>query len=260
MTGNGHNTPEELAAFAMHSLPAEEAASMKAHLDSCPECREELSQLYGDLALLAFSVEQQPLPQGARQRFLDKIAPAPAEAVVVPIKKRRGPGFWVPWSLVAGLAVACLVLTVQNRALNDELSGESILVKNLAAQASRAQQVLEVLTAPSAQRVTLTQTPAAAQPNARATYLPERGGLVLQATNLKSLPEGKTYELWVIPTSGAPVPAGLFHPDATGSATLILPHLAPGITAKALAVTVENAEGASTPTMPIVLSGSPSGS
>jgi anti-sigma factor RsiW len=42
MTGNGHNTPEELAAFAMQSLPGEEAASMKVHLDSCPECREEL--------------------------------------------------------------------------------------------------------------------------------------------------------------------------------------------------------------------------
>jgi anti-sigma-K factor RskA len=254
MTGNGHNTPEELAAFAMQSLPGEEAASMKVHLDSCPECREELSKLYGDLALLAFSVEQKPLPEGARQRFLDKIAASPASAVV-PMKKRRGAGFWVPWSIVAGLAAACLVLVVQNRALNDELSGESILVKNLAAKASRAQQVLEVLTAPGAQRVTLTQAPSAAQPSARATYLPERGGLVLLATNLKALPQDKTYQLWVIPTQGAPVPAGLFRPDTTGSATLILPHVAPGIAAKALAVTVENAEGATTPTMPIVLSG-----
>ena len=43
MTGNGHNTLEELAAFAMQSLPGEEAASIKAHLDSCPECRASLN-------------------------------------------------------------------------------------------------------------------------------------------------------------------------------------------------------------------------
>ena len=66
--------------------------------------------------------------------------------------------------------------------------------------------------------MTLTEGKAPAQPTARATYLPERGGLILLATNLKPLPEGKTYELWVIPADGkAPVPAGLFRPDAVGT-------------------------------------------
>ena len=74
---------------------------------------------------------------------------------------------------------------------------------NLAAQASRAQQVLEVLTAPGAQQVTLTEGKAPPT-NARATYLAERGGLILLATNLKPLPEGKTYELWMIPADGQP--------------------------------------------------------
>ena len=102
--------------------------------------------------------------------------------------------------------------------------------------------MLEVLTAPSAQRVILTEGKAPAEPTARATYLPERGGLVLLATNLKPLPAGKTYELWVIPANGkAPVPAGLFRPDAAGTATLVLPPLSPGIEAKAFGVTIENA-------------------
>jgi anti-sigma-K factor RskA len=149
---------------------------------------------------------------------------------------------------------------VQNRALNDELNDESRLVRNLAGQASRAQQVLEVLTAPGAQRITLTQAKTPEQPVARATYLPERGGLILLAANLKPIPADKTYQLWVIPPDGKPVPAGTFRPDATGSATLVLPQLASGITAKTLAVTVENAGGSQTPTMPIVLAGVPSGS
>lgn len=270
MSSNGHNTQEELASFAMQSLPAEESASIRTHLQTCPACLAELSQICGDLALLGIAVDQQPLPDGARERFLARIASSPAlkpreslaEVTPISVKSaRRGPGFWVPWAAAAAMAILAISLGVQNRALNDELNDESKLVTNLAARASRAQQILEVLTAPGAQRVTLTDSKTPAQPSARATYLPERGGLILLAANLKPLPEGKTYELWIIPADGKPpVPAGLFHPDETGAATLLLPPLASGITAKAFGVTIEKAQGADSPTSPIILSGAATGS
>jgi anti-sigma-K factor RskA len=263
MTGNGHNTQEELASYVMQNLSLEESASIRTHLQTCAPCRAELAAVCGDLALLGIAVEQQPLPTGARERFqarinaASSIKPQESRADITPISvKRRGPGFWIPWGAVAALAIGCISLGVQNRALNDELHDQVSLVTQLAAQASRAQQVLEVLTAPTAQRVTLTEGKVAAQPTARATYLPERGGMILLATNLKPLPEGKTYELWVIPANGtAPVPAGLFHPDSVGSATLVLPPLPSGIAAKAFGVTIEQASGSATPTAPIVLSG-----
>jgi anti-sigma-K factor RskA len=267
MTGNEHNTQEELASYAMQNLPVEESASIRAHLQTCATCREELAQVCGDLALLGLGVEQQPLPEGARERFLTRIASSGTVeklAEVTPISTkttRRGAGFWVPWAAVAAMAIATISLGVQNKALNDELNDESNLVKNLAAQASKAQQVLEVLTAPTAQRVTLTEGKSAAQPSAKATYLPERGGLILLATNLRPLPADKAYELWVIPANGkAPVPAGVFRPDAVGTATLVLPSLPAGIEAKAFGVTIEKASGADSPTLPIVLSGAPTGS
>ena len=268
MIDNGHITQEELASYAMQSLPVAESASIREHLQGCDLCRAELAEVSTDLALYGLAVEQQSLPEGARQRFLDKLTSTSSDktavaAGVIPFAaaRRRGPGFWVPWVALAAMAIAAVSLGVQNRALNDELQDESRLVTNLAAKASRAQQVLEVLTAPTAQRVTLTEGKGAAQPTARATYLPERGGLILLATNLKPLPEGKTYELWVIPANGsAPVPAGLFRPDEAGSATLVLPRLASGIRAKVFAVTVEQASGADAPTSPIILSGATSGS
>jgi anti-sigma-K factor RskA len=67
---------------------------------------------------------------------------------------------------------------------------------------------------------------------------------------------GKTYELWVLPASGAaPVAAGTFRPDVNGSASVVLPALPKNVPAKGFGVTVEPDGGSPTPTLPIVLMG-----
>jgi len=70
------------------------------------------------------------------------------------------------------------------------------------------------------------------------------------------LPPKKTYELWLIPANGAPVPAGIFKPDVHGNASVVNPPLPAGAEAKAFAITVENEAGSAAPTMPIVMMGS----
>jgi hypothetical protein len=61
--------------------------------------------------------------------------------------------------------------------------------------------------------------------------------------------------LWLIPAQGAPISAGVFKPDAHGSATVVNPPLPAGMEAKAFAITVENEAGATRPTLPIVMMG-----
>jgi anti-sigma-K factor RskA len=78
---------------------------------------------------------------------------------------------------------------------------------------------------------------------------------MLMASNLGPVPPNKTYELWLIPAHGAPMPAGTFKPNARGEATMEH-QLPPGTEAKAFGVTIENEGGSATPTLPIVLSGS----
>ena len=273
MTDNAHISQEDMTLHAMQSLSGDETAAARVHLASCALCRSELAGIYGDLALVGLSVPQVALPEGARQRFLDKLAAEPVrqkettQAVVpdkqavipelTPVSRRRGISIWAPWLAAAAMAIAAISLAVQNYALNDALHNESGMVTSLAAKASRAQQVLEVFTSPNAQHVVLTPGKAPNEPNGRATYLPDRGGLIFQANNLKPIPDDKTYELWVIPANGkAPIPAGLFRPDTLGSASLVLPPLPTGVPAKAFGVTVEKASGATSPTAPILLAGS----
>jgi anti-sigma-K factor RskA len=110
---------------------------------------------------------------------------------------------------------------------------------------------------PEAQHVTMTLVAAKAppQPQGKVFYLRNRSSLVLLANNLPTLPAKKAYELWLIPTSGNPIPAGVFKPDAHGSASVVNPPLPAETEARAFAITVEDEAGATTPTMPIVMMG-----
>jgi len=262
MTTGGHFEQEDLALYAMHGSTPAEAALVRAHLAECPACRGEFEKISSDLALVAMSVEQHPLPEGARKRFIDRLAELPAQSAqveVVPIRseppKRRAATF-IPWTIAAVMALVAVLLGLVNNSLQHELAKDNYQIAQFAADSQHAQKVLDVLTAPEAQHVVLTAGKAAPVPTARAVYLASRGGLILEASNMGPLPADKTYELWVIPSNGSPsIPAGIFRPDAAGNASLVLPDLPVGVQAKAFGVTIERAEGSPTPTLPIIMAG-----
>jgi hypothetical protein len=263
MTEREHIAQEDLALFAMRALSEEESAVVRVHLEACSACRDEVAALTGDLALVALSAEQHPVPEGARQRLMDRVS-ADAEAhgadsPVVSISEGRPVRrvySSISWSAVAALLVLAFALFMKIGDMDRQLQQKSEQIAQQAAAGSRAQKVLDVLTAKSAQRVLLTASKTRPQPSGRAVYLAANGGLIFQANDLDPLPENKTYELWVIPANGkAPIPAGLFRPDATGSASVILPSLPAGVPAKAFGVTIEQAQGSATPTAPILLAG-----
>lgn len=79
-------------------------------------------------------------------------------------------------------------------------------------------------------------------------------GVLLMASNLAQPPAGKAYEMWVVPKGGkAPLPAGTFRPDSTGSAMHIQRGAVDLNDASAVAVTLENEGGSATPTLPLVI-------
>jgi len=250
----------------MQALTPEEERTALAHIDVCAYCRAALAEAMADASLVGLSVEQQAPPNGARQRLMARIAstpqasvPAPRPVAVMPVRQERSKGFglgWLGWAAAAAMLAVAAYLGYSNHNLQQQLSEDRGQIARLAAEADRSEALTEALTSPDAKRVTLTETKGPAKPMGHATYLPKRGALIFVASNLKPVPANKTYELWVIPANGkAPMPAGLFRPDASGSASVVMPMLPEGVDAKAFGVTIEDAQGSPTPTLPIVMAG-----
>jgi len=246
---------DDLALYALNALQGEERTALETHLEACGSCRNELENIRGDAALMALSAAGPRPPARSRQRLLKTIAREPRLSMT-PSTERK---WWtaIPWAVAATAIVVAGLLFRQNLDLKNGVAALQATMQRDQAELQRAKDVVATFTAPEAEKVTLTLAAAKTppQPQGKAFYLSDKGRLIFLANNLAPLPPQKIYELWLIPTIGAPIPAGLFRPDAHGSANVVNPPLQPGVQAKAFAVTVEPEAGSSTPTMPILMMG-----
>ena len=283
--GPRHPAPEDLVLFAMQLYPPDETAAVAKHLERCTECRAELGRIRSDLALTAFTVDLHAPPAEARQRLLQQVA---REKKIVPIAQPQPPAEPQPvlasfgrtasvlaiedhphrrrsyafaavsgWLFAIALAFAAVFQYEDRQGLRSRLAEQGDQIQRLNADAASAHQLMDALTDPRAERFTLSAKPQIKTvPVASLTYNPDKGSLIFLASNLDPLQAYKTYELWVIPASGAPpVPAGTFHPDDQGNASVIMPDLPKGIAAKSFGVTIEPDGGSQAPTTPIIISG-----
>lgn len=278
MTLERHPDLDELIQYCLGTPPAGASGeAVRLHLAECSDCRATVEAIHADLALTAMSVPRVAPPAEAKARLFQAagldlaaaeksssstrtipIAPPVGRPALVPAQSRRSsPGLlWGGWVAAAACLFYAVQLRMTTHSLHQQLRAATAQILQADVSTARARQVLEVLSSSQAQRVTLVAAHATPEPTGHAVYLANRGALVFTASNLAPLPPNKTYELWVIPANGtAPVPAGTFQPDARGMASVLLPNLPKGVAAKAFGVTMENAGGSATPTLPILLAG-----
>jgi|HubBroStandDraft_5_1064220.scaffolds.fasta_scaffold02598_3 hypothetical protein len=260
---------DDLVLYALDALRGENRARVDAHLATCAACRLELEQLRGDTSLLALSAAGPRPPQRARQRLLDAVAREASEVPTFAQQTRKDGAplprdlhasvrswwGWMGWAATVAVVVFALSLWRENSALQQSLMSLSSQAAKNARELEELRRIAAPILDPETQRVTLVSTKAAPQPQGKAFYLRNRNSLVFLANNMPALPPRKAYELWLIPVSGAPIPAGTFKPDAHGSASVVNPVLPAAIEAKAFAITMEDETGATAPTMPILMMG-----
>lgn len=254
---------ENLALYAMGCLESDEKASLEKHLSECDSCRRELEQLRGAVALLALTASGPAPPVRARTRLMDAIAQESRARINAAPASRWGRASRLPWwsSLgwiaAAGLVGIVALLWTQNSRLRHNAVELTRFAEQQRIAAAKSHRMDEILSARDLQRIDiLPVNHQIATPAGKAIYSRERGGLIFVASNLHPLPPQKAYELWLIPAEGAPIPAGVFKPDARGGAMVINPPLPVRVEAKAFAITIEPEQGSTTPTMPIVMIGS----
>jgi hypothetical protein len=281
--GSSHPDPDDLVLYAMEFLSGEEAAVIAYHLERCAECRGEIARIHGDLAAYALTTELASPPEASLQRLMQQVARekkvVPAAPASPPIaafgrsssilsieskedrRPKRSPGRVLlaasGWAVAAALAVAVTLLYKDRQASQDALAVQAGQLERLTADAASAHRLMDALTDPKAVRVSLAAKPQPkGTPQGGVTYNPSKGALVFLASDLDPLQMYKTYELWIIPADGsAPIPAGTFHPDDQGNASIIMPDLRKGVAAKAFGVTIEPDGGSPTPTPPIIMAG-----
>jgi anti-sigma-K factor RskA len=224
--------------YTMGLAEEPEDGEIRAHLGrDCPTCVPGVRRARELMALLGATAPPVQPPARLRQRVLAAVADQPA---------RRW--HWAPvWIGIAAAAViAALFFNARERRADAELARVQAESASRAQELARLNEALAILNQPDARQVVFGA--GAPQPPRGRVFLDPQRGVLLLASNLPPAPEGKAYEMWVIPKSGNPAPAGLFQSATDGTALHVLSGPVDVTATGAIAVTLEPAGGVPQPT------------
>lgn len=257
-----HANPEDLDLYAFGALDGHEKQAFEEHLRGCSACQSDLAAARRRVSLLGLAAPPLAPSPSVKTALMQKVHAerASANQQAAPLEKRK-----IRWGLRFSFAFAAasvvLVLATwwlvkldmqqreQIRQLHAQLGATQ---KQLSQQDAALQALGAVTSAPDSAQITLLQQPGGPPGQAHVLYN-ARLGLGVYSGQVAPPPAGKSYQLWLVPSSGAPVDAGIVAANQQGGAAVL--HLAPGLVAKAFAVTTEPLGGSPQPTGPKVLVG-----
>lgn len=219
--------------YVLDALDEGERTAFEAHLPGCADCRRQIAELGPGIEALARLAAESP-PPAMKAEVMAAIDAdrdgEPEDRAGSEATSIRPRATMVVASLVAVAAALAIVFGVGLGSSDpDRQPIDSIL-----AAADRSVVVVESDLAPFVEVV----------------YVPDEGSGVFIAEGIDSLPEGRTYQLWLIGVEG-PVSAGTFQPDEDGTARVLFDgEVRPGLT---VGLTIEPSGGSPAPTGDILL-------
>jgi anti-sigma-K factor RskA len=190
---------ENIPAYALGALDAEEAAALEAHLRTCASCRDELADYRATSDNLLMSLPPQMPSKALRKRLQGQLPSA---------KKTVRPRLNWPLGRVAtGIAILLLLALnvfslLQVRALQDQQA-------RLLDQIENGQMALVMLSYPHAQSFPINEA------NVTGSLLldKEYNNAVLILRGLPPIANDQTYQVWLIAPDGERTSAGLIRPQ-----------------------------------------------
>ncbi len=226
---------ENIPAYVLGTLDAEETAALEAHLQTCASCLDELAayRQIGDGLLMA--IPPKAPPAALRQR-LQKLLPSAQKAT----HQRWN---WSFNQLALGFAI--LVLLALNLFSLAQMQSYQHQQAQFTREIQTSQIALAMLAYPGTQSLPITGS------NISGVLLfdKDRNVAVLMAWNLPQLQNNQTYQAWLVDRQGDRTSAAIFNSDPSlpfTSVTITSPNELSAFTS--LGVTVEPAGGSKQPT------------
>ncbi len=226
---------ENIPAYALGALDAEDVRALEAHLQTCEACQAELAS-YRELSdnLLMTVSPRQPSP-ALRKRLQSRLPSArPAPRAARP---------HLAWSFgqwgIAGALVLLLAINLFS----------FVQMRDFQRQTQNSQAVLAMLAYPGTQSLPISGG------NVSGTVLldKDRNSAAVIAWNLPKITSAQTYQIWWIEPNGHRISAGIFRPQADLPYTTQPCFSSPSVSNfVGIGVTIEPAGGSQQPTGPRV--------
>jgi len=224
------------AGYALDALEPDERDAFERHLAGCPECQEDVAAFWEVAGALAVAADSPAPSPELRERILADVQAEKQTVVSLDSRRRVFPVLTTLTAVAAAVAIGLGIYTIS---LNNDLDSTR---SALTAQENAA----ALLADPTATSVSL-------QSGAGRLVVGNDGNAVLVLSDLPEAPTGKTYQAWIVDDQ-TPVSAGTFS-SSGDQAVVPIPQQVP--TGAIVAVTIEEAGGASSPTLPPLAASQP---
>lgn len=245
-----HAMLDEVAVYALGTLPPAEARRVRAHIATCAQCREEYRKLRSTASLIGMSAETIGDARSCPSTLLKpRIMSTIAKQSAAP-PAAAGPKMW-PAYLVAAACLAIAIvssmvnisITSQNRQLRAELFRSADETKKLAQTLNQSRTTIADLLSSDAKHYDVDG----------GQIVTRAGRVYIAMRSLPQPPHGKVYQAWTLAKGAKKVaPSYTFVPDPNGVAVIALPVDARSMAA--VAISIEPEGGSKQPTSkPIAL-------
>jgi anti-sigma-K factor RskA len=241
MTDNHLPFRENLSAYALGALDAEETAALQTHLQTCDSCRAELADYQRISAGLLSALPPQAPGPNLKRSLAARLPSA---------KKTVRPRWQWGWSLgQMATAAALALLLVVNLLLFNQIRALQIQQADLTRQLAMEQTALAMVASPGADTLPVSDTNVAGS----MILNREKNSAILILSNLPELKVGETYQIWLIEPDDGRVNAGLIDVNREGDITIASVNSSDSLQAyTGIGVTIEPAGGSDEPTGPRV--------